>query len=400
MDTSYKLYNDIGSGESKDLLEAVINNDCKYIVNYYENNNDLNKIDERGENILHKAARFKHIEVVDLLIKLGVDYNLKDLRGNSPLHIAIQFNNKMIVDRLIEEKVDINSLNLKQASPLIVASSFGYDDIIATLLEHGAKINHKDENGMSAIHYGAKSGNINILKTLLNWGAKLTSVDNRGNNVLHHACLYNNYDLIEYLLKNITVTNNVNKYGETALHIASLNCNAKVIKLLLDNGFNPRIKDLEDNRPIDIAKEYRKSEVEELFLDYTNSKEFKDHFIAYSLHQEVIEQNYQFISEKVNSKIVNDFDYFGRSPLYYAICLNDFRMVDLLYRKGAKINNLDYFNQSALLLSIYFENIEMVKFFISKGANPKEVFNEKTVCEIAKDTLNTEIVELLNQYNK
>lgn len=395
MEKAYRLYNDIGSGDSKSLLDAIINNDCKYLINEYEIKGNLNIIDNKGENLLHKAARFKHYEVVDLLIILGLDVNLKNNHKDTPLHIATQFKSEEIVQKLIDSGADINCVNSQNVTPLIIASSLGYDNILTILLENKAKINISSENGMLPIHYGVKSGKTSILRTLLNYGASLLDCDDRGNNVLHLACLYNNYDLITFILRNITIINNINMYKETALHIACLYCGVDCVALLIKYGFNPNIKNGEGKTAIDISLENGRDDVSDYITNYVNSKDYKNHFAYYSLHEAVINSNYQYIYEKVNTKIVNDYDYFGKSMLCYAILLKDYQMIDLLYRKGARLTNLDDFNQSALALAIFNNDNDLARYFLYKGSNPNEIYNNHSLLYYAIIKGNYELVKLL-----
>ena len=64
-------YYSIGTGKSKGIYEAINNNDCKFVIDYYKSGHNLNIIDERKETLLHKASRNNHYEVFDLLLKLG-----------------------------------------------------------------------------------------------------------------------------------------------------------------------------------------------------------------------------------------------------------------------------------------------------------------------------------------
>lgn len=89
METIRRLYADIGNNDSENILEAVMKNDCKYIINYLEAGGDLNVVDEKKETLLHKASRNNHFEVVDILIKLGLDINAKNRYGDTPLHLAV-----------------------------------------------------------------------------------------------------------------------------------------------------------------------------------------------------------------------------------------------------------------------------------------------------------------------
>ena len=101
METVRRLYSEIGNDDSENIVEAVMKNDCKFIFRYLDMGGDLTVMDERKETLLHEASRNNHFEVVDVLIKAGLDVNAKNRYGDTPLHLAVQFRNAYVVYKLI-----------------------------------------------------------------------------------------------------------------------------------------------------------------------------------------------------------------------------------------------------------------------------------------------------------
>ena len=398
MEKIYRLYFNVGDNKSKNINDAIMRNDCKYVINFFEANGDINQSDGKGENLLHKASRNEFYEMVDLLIKLGLNVNSKNKYGDTPLHLAVQFKNEDVVQKLIFEGANINSLNKKKMAPLHVAASVGAENIINILLDNGARINISDENGMHPIHYAVKSGKTSVMRAILSCGASLTEVDDRHNNVLHHACESGNDDMVLYLLRQMNITDNKNIYGDSALHLAARFCSPKAINALVNSGFNLEIKNNNGQTPYDVALSNKKDENANFISNILSSKEYKEHFLKFKLHHAVVMDNYQYVYEKATSINSNTFDYFGRSLLYYAITLGYTKIAKLLYKKGARIDKIDDLNQSALLLSIYNENIELVEFFLSKKANPNEIFYNRSYLYRAILKNNYEMTKLLVQY--
>lgn len=374
METIYRLYKDIGDNQSVDIYDAVRRNDCNYIIKYYENGNDINIIDSRGENLVHKAARNNFYEVTDLLLKLKVDVNGTNKYLDTPLHLAVQFKNSEIVERLLFEHAKVNAKNKKGVSPLHIAATIGKDQILGSLLDHGAKLNIADSNGMKPIHYAIKSGKKSIIRTLLNNGASLVEVDDRKNNVLHHACEAGNDELVIYILRHIMVIDSKNIYGDTPLHLAASNCTAIGIKALINAGFNPAALNNNNQTPFDLATANNKEENAEFISNYLRSSDYKENFLKYNLHYAVCKNDYEYLSQKITSQNVNNFDYYGKSLMYYAITLGSLRMVNLIYKKGGRIDNIDEYNQSALLIAIYNENYDIIKFLLEHKANVNEIY--------------------------
>ena len=41
MEKIYRLYKNVGDGKSKNIVDAIMHNDCYYVINYYEKGNDI-----------------------------------------------------------------------------------------------------------------------------------------------------------------------------------------------------------------------------------------------------------------------------------------------------------------------------------------------------------------------
>lgn len=398
MEKVLRLYRNIGDQKSENITEAVLKNDCSYVINYFESGKDINILDKKKENLLHKAARNDNYEVVDLLIKLGVPLNEKNSHGDTPLHLAVQFKNSETVEKLIFEGALINVENNTKIFPLHLAASIGDEHIINMLLEHGAKINACDENGMHPIHYAVKSGKKTVIRTLLDCGASLVECDYRKNNVLHHACECGNDDLVVYILRHTMLIDMKNIYGQTPLHLAAINCSTKGINALIQAGSNLELKDSNQMTPYKLALSNSKEENANFLSEYRIGSEFRQKFNKFKIHQAVYNNNYQYLYEKVTSSNVNDFDYFGRSALYYAIILGNTKIVQLLYKKGARIDIVDEYNQSALLIAIYSENMEIIKFLLRNKADVNEIFYNRSYLYRAILKNNIELTTLLVEY--
>lgn len=395
METIYRLYKDVGDNQSKDIFDAVMRNDCSYIIKYYEDGFDINITDNKNENLVHKAARNNYYEVVDLLLKLKVNVNAQNRYDDTPLHLAVQFRNAEVVERLLFEQAKVNAKNKKGVAPLHIAAANGKEEILNSLLDHGAKLNISDLNGMKPIHHGVKSGKRVIIRTLLNNGASLVEVDDRKNNVLHHACKAGNDDLIIFILRHMMISDSKNIFGETPLHIAARNCSITGIKALVNAGFNIQAKNDAGLTPIEVANGASKLENYEFLINYSRSQDYKEKSLKYSLHDAVCRGDYEYVLQEVTSTNVNNFDYYGKSLMYYAIIFNNIRIVKLLYKKGARIDHIDEYNQSALLIAIYSENYDIIKFLLDHKANVNEIFYGRSYLYRAILRNDYEMVKLL-----
>lgn len=399
METIKRLYHNIGDGKSSNVLDAIMSNDCKFVIKYIEDGNDIHYTDDKGESFLHKAARNNNYEIVDLLIRLGLDLNAKNNFHDTPLHLAVQFNNLIIVDRLIFKGAYVNVKNKKKISPLHLAAKGGRIEIINLLISNQAKISANDENGVKPIHYATQSGNEEVIRILLNNGASLNDFDDRKNTVLHHACFTGNDELVAFILRYLSVSDLRNIYGNTALHTAAHYCHKQTLELLVKNGYNPTL--LNDNlqSPLDIAIKYNVKENSDFLKTYMLSREYKRLMKSGEIYNAAANANLQLLIQKINSNNINELDYFGRSVLYYAICSESLESIEFLVKKGANIKVIDEHGQSALLIAMYTENLKIIEFFLKNNADVNEIFYNRSYLyrSITRDSY--DLTKLLISYN-
>ncbi len=105
--------------------------------------------DIRGWPLLHRAVAENFPDIVDELLKRGVDINerIDDpslvLHGYTPLHIAIQKRHKTLAKHLIKHGADVRAKNV-QGEPILHLAVLGeLWDIVDELVKHGADINER-----------------------------------------------------------------------------------------------------------------------------------------------------------------------------------------------------------------------------------------------------------------
>lgn len=398
METIERLYANIGNNDSTDIISAVMNNDCAYVISYFKRGLDINTIDARLENLLHKASRNDNYEVFDLLIRLGVDMNAKNRYLETPMHLAVQFKNYDIVNALILYNANINVPNKKGIYPIHLAALSGKEQILNCLIDNGAKTNVSDENGLKPIHYAVRSGKKEIIRCLLNNGASLMECDDRKNNVLHHACEKGKDELVSYILRHMVVSDTFNIYKETPLHLASVNCTTTTLNALINAGYDLQAKNANGQTPYDMALESGITENATFLQEARRGASYREHYLKYPLHRAVYNKQYTFLMENVNDTNINSFDYYGKTLLYYAITVGSLKIMKFLLERGARMNNVDELNQSALLIALYTENVPALKLLLELGADPNEIFYHRSYLYRAIIRNNYEVVEMLINY--
>jgi len=161
-------------------------------------------IDSNGWGPIHYASWYGHDNVVELLVKHGINSILTDRDGYSPLHLAIESEN------LVSIKILLND-----ARPKLTPSGF------SELLSECIRVSRPKNNNL-----------VNFLKKWENLDSSMSDPF-----PLHAAV--NNADLTalkKSLNEGICKINEKNAKGETSLHLAARLGLDHIVEFLLDNG--------------------------------------------------------------------------------------------------------------------------------------------------------------------
>lgn len=158
---------------------------------------------------LHLACTQGAIEVVKLMLS-SVDQvediiNLTDGAFQTPLHRATIFDHTELAEYLISLGADLNGIDCKGTSPLLLATSCGAWKTVALLLSKGANVNVKDKCGCNFLHLAIlqPKGLKNLPEEVLQRNsvkALLSCEDNEGCTPLHYACRLGIHDSVKNML--------------------------------------------------------------------------------------------------------------------------------------------------------------------------------------------------------
>uniref|UniRef100_A0A667ZTY5 Transient receptor potential cation channel, subfamily A, member 1b n=1 Tax=Myripristis murdjan TaxID=586833 RepID=A0A667ZTY5_9TELE len=158
------------------------------------------KIDQQQvdrSTALHFACTQGATEVVKLMLSsyhpVEDIINLPDGACQTPLHRATIFDHTEVAEYLISLGADINSVDCKGNTPLLLATSCGAWRVVALLLSKGANVNVKDKSGCNFLHLAIlqPKGLKNLTEEVLQRSsvkALLSCEDNEGCTPLHYAC--------------------------------------------------------------------------------------------------------------------------------------------------------------------------------------------------------------------
>ncbi|XP_059183151.1 transient receptor potential cation channel subfamily A member 1b [Centropristis striata] len=158
---------------------------------------------------LHLACTQGAIEVVKLMLssfhQVEDIINLTDGACQTPLHRATIFDHTELAEYLISLGANVNSTDCKGNSPLLLATSCGAWRTVALLLSRGANVNATDRCGCNFLHLAIlqPKGLKNLPEEVLqhsNVKALLSCEDSEGCTPLHYACRLGIHDSVKNML--------------------------------------------------------------------------------------------------------------------------------------------------------------------------------------------------------
>lgn len=152
---------------------------------------DVNITDLTGASPLHYAAQEEQIEAAKALALREALTNLQDKDGWTPLHYAVEKNNPLLIDAVLpvvpenfiiagrrrniisrdKYRLRLKTLNASAYdgwTPLHIAADKGYEEIVKKLLEIGAisSITQKNKQGLTPLYIAKQRQFDHILKLL------------------------------------------------------------------------------------------------------------------------------------------------------------------------------------------------------------------------------------------
>ncbi|PNF30196.1 hypothetical protein B7P43_G08420 [Cryptotermes secundus] len=114
-------------------------------------------------------------------------FHHKEYFDTRRLHLAASTNNVNLMETLLRSGVNPNCKDDQSRSSLHLAACRGYHDIVRLLLERGADPNSKDSLGNTPLHLAACTNNVAVVTLLLKAGTDVSSIDYCGRSPLQLA---------------------------------------------------------------------------------------------------------------------------------------------------------------------------------------------------------------------
>ncbi len=170
-----------------------------------------------GQSLLHLAAHGGDVEIIETLLRRGLEVNRPDESGRTPLHFA--------------------TMKTHRAAARL-------------LLEHGAEIGHADGEGLTALHVAAEKNDPQLLQLVLARTPRPNVAGAGGNTPLHYAAGWGRVENVRLLLAAGARPGLRNDQGQTPLEVAEESGRKRVAELLRDQAVS-RPPVLGDKQPED-----------------------------------------------------------------------------------------------------------------------------------------------------
>lgn len=190
-----------GTGSSTALHGAAHQGD-EEILRWFLDAGAKPRPDREGNTPLEVAIRRKQSHIIPLLSRVSP---IKDVLVHELIH-AIQYKDMEMVDMLIKGGVDVNATGYDNDTPLILASGMGFDDAVKRLLEVGAEVvrsffsvsnyperiltsyqNKQGSNGYPPLYHAIVCPSPPTVKLLLSAGADINVLSGNGSNAIEWA---------------------------------------------------------------------------------------------------------------------------------------------------------------------------------------------------------------------
>ena len=212
-----------------------------------------NQKNESGNTALHVAAEYGHVDLVQFLLREGIDIESKGYYRKTVLHYAATAGHESVVRVLLKKaKIDDGQTAFQWAADA------GHETLVRLLIQNGANMEAKSLYGKTALLRSVDNGHFDIVRLLLKSGADVNATSNDGSSALHKAAEYGHELLVKVLLLPTFSSQAIqidakNSSGSTPLYLAVRAQHEVVVRLLLDAGADVDIFGAYGESALDVA---------------------------------------------------------------------------------------------------------------------------------------------------
>ncbi|KAM9436780.1 transient receptor potential cation channel subfamily A member 1-like isoform 3-T3 [Clarias gariepinus] len=217
---------------------------------------DVNLEGDLGNTPVMFACCHNNCEALDLLLKHGAKLCHQNKLGHYAIHTVAFSGAKDAMEVLLRKGEElsvptlrhINYLDKSKSSPLHLAVRGGNTEVIKLCIAKGAKVDQQQCDKSTALHFACTQGAMEAVKAmLLPYKRRIDDIinirDAANQTPLHRATLFDHVELAEYLVSKGADIDCVDCKGFTPLLLATTSSAWKTVSFLLSIGSDFRIKD-------------------------------------------------------------------------------------------------------------------------------------------------------------
>jgi len=291
---------------------------------------------------LEQLLEVKDFAGAEALLKAGADVDQKSADGTSALHWAVYHGNAVLVKALLRAEANPATQNDYGSSPMMEAATVGNTELIKLLLDAGADVESANPEGQTALMAVARTGNLEAAELLLKAGADVNAAEQWG--------------------------------GQTALMWAAARRQPAMVSLLVKHGAEIDKRAIDRNWERRVTAEPR---VKEMFQGGFTA-------LLYAVREECMECVQKLLDAGAD---INKPDPDNISPLVLALLNMRFDIAKYLVERGADVNQWDYWGRTPLYAATdtnivplsqrgdlppvqQTTGLEVAQLLLEKGADP------------------------------
>ncbi|XP_035510152.1 transient receptor potential cation channel subfamily A member 1b [Morone saxatilis] len=216
---------------------------------------DKNLQGDLGNTPVILACSVNNCEALNILLKHGAKLCQQNKLGHFPIHAASFAGAKKAMEVILKfgedfghrSELHINYLDKSSSSPLHLAVRGGNMEAIRLCIATGAKVDQQQNDRSTPLHLACTQGATEVVKLMLSSFDQVEDIINLTDGAcqtpLHRATIFDHVELAEYLISLGAGLNCIDCKGNSPLLLAT-SCGAwRTVTLLLSKGANVNVKD-------------------------------------------------------------------------------------------------------------------------------------------------------------
>lgn len=350
-----------------DVETLLLDPSRKNLDRYISADQDIDIRDNIGNSLLHIAVDKKFLDIIDVLLKKGIDISTQNSFKYTALHIAVRNGMLDTVKLLVEKGIDLDIQTVDKNTALHIAISYGRSDIAIFLIESGSNIFIKNDSGLTMLQMAVRCQLEKVSKILIEKGSDISLQDN-GETLLTRS-IKNWFHSISRLLVVSGIDLDIkDKDGKTALYYAIVYRCIDIAQLLLDSGVDVDKINNDRDPLLHTAISMRVcNTIIKKIIDKTNDINVLDKDNNTALHVALLYNNKDvslYLVEKNIDINIKNIDLYTALHLSIKCGYND--IVLLLMEKNIDIHCCDIFGNSPMRIAIYWSNIYIARLLMER----------------------------------